>query len=200
MPLDLLLEAIIGGVLLGCFYAAVSMGLSVAFGLLDVPHHKAKAKHIIYLFQNGAPTHVDLFDYKPKLKQWHGKEIPAEIQMGKRLSTMTSGQKSFPCVAPMFSFARHGQSGAYVSELLPHMASVIQRMRLVSTRLKACRSAAKNITATTLQPRYPKIRPNCPKMLPVILSRNAPGPTPARPRSRCRIQPASGRPNPSSTE
>src|SRR5215212_166477 len=58
-------------------------------GLPALPHFAPKAKRVIYLFQNGAPTHVDLFDYKPKLKEWHGKEIPPEIRAGQRLSTMT---------------------------------------------------------------------------------------------------------------
>src|SRR6187455_490558 len=66
-----------------------------------------KAKRVIYMFQNGAPSHVDLFDYKPKLKEWHGKEIPPEIQGGKRLSTMTGGQKAKPVLSEITKFAQH---------------------------------------------------------------------------------------------
>ena len=68
-------------------------------GLAGLPHFAPKAKRVIYMFQNGAPSHVDLFDYKPKLKEWHGKEIPPEVQKGARLSTMTSGQKAKPVLS-----------------------------------------------------------------------------------------------------
>src|SRR5262245_23480029 len=68
-------------------------------GLPSLPHHPPRAKRIIYLFQNGAPSHVDLFDFKPKLRQWHGKQIPDEIQRGARLSTMTSNQKAKPVLS-----------------------------------------------------------------------------------------------------
>src|SRR5437764_11379258 len=92
--------------------------------LAGFPNFAPKAKRVIYLFQNGAPSHVDLFDYKPKLREWHGKEIPPEIQGGKRLSTMTSGQKAKPVLAEITKFARHGQSGAWVSDFLPHTADI----------------------------------------------------------------------------
>src|SRR4051812_23385275 len=68
-------------------------------GLAGLPHFPAKVKRVIYMFKNGAPSHVDLFDYKPKLKEWHGKEIPAEIQKGQRLSSMTGGQKAKPVLS-----------------------------------------------------------------------------------------------------
>ena len=77
-------------------------------GLPGLPHFAPKAKRVIYLFQNGAPSHVDLFDYKPKLKQWHGKEIPPEIQAGQRLSTMTGGLKAKPVLSEITKFAKHG--------------------------------------------------------------------------------------------
>src|SRR5687767_7315680 len=87
--------------------------------LAGLPHFAPKAKRVIYMFQNGAPSHVDLFDYKPTLKKWHGKEIPAEVQMGKRLSTMTSGQKAKPVLGEIANFAQHGQSRAWVSDFMP---------------------------------------------------------------------------------
>ena len=93
-------------------------------GLKSLPHFPAKAKRVIYLFQNGAPSHVDLFDYKPKLTEYRGKEIPAEIQGGKRLSTMTSGQTAKPCLPEITKFERRGQSGAWVSDFLPHTAAI----------------------------------------------------------------------------
>src|SRR5438270_11286658 len=93
-------------------------------GLPGLPHFAAKAKRVIYLFQNGAPTHVDLFDYKPGMEAWRGREIPAEIRGNRRLSTMTSGQGSKPVLPPITRFARHGQSGAWICDFLPHMASI----------------------------------------------------------------------------
>src|SRR3954452_3720432 len=74
----------------------------------SLPHFAPKAKRVIYLFQNGAPSHADLFDYKPKLREWHGREIPAEIIGGKRFSTMTGGQKSKPALSEITKFAQHG--------------------------------------------------------------------------------------------
>src|SRR6476659_8740334 len=92
-------------------------------GALSAFHHAPKAKRVIYLFMSGGPSHIDLFDYKPRLRELHGTELPGSVRMGQRITGMTSGQKSFPCVAPMFKFAQHGKSGTWVSELLPHMAS-----------------------------------------------------------------------------
>src|SRR5436190_23770705 len=92
--------------------ATVSVS-EVAGGLPGVPNFAAKAKRVIYLFQNGAPTHVDLFDYKPGMEAWRGREIPASVRGNRRLSTMTSGQGSKPVLPPITRFARHGQSGAW---------------------------------------------------------------------------------------
>jgi hypothetical protein len=100
-------------------------------GVLASPHFASKAKRVIYLFMSGGPSHIDLFDYKPKLKEYHGEELPASIRMGQRVTGMTAGQKSFPCVAPMFSFARHGQCGAWVSELLPHTAQIVDDIAII---------------------------------------------------------------------
>ena len=95
-----------------------------AGGALSALHYPAKATRVIYLVMSGGPSHIDLFDYKPKLKELHGTELPASIRMGQRVTGMTAGQKAFPCVAPMFQFAQHGQSGLWLSELLPHTASI----------------------------------------------------------------------------
>lgn len=103
------------------------------FGALRQYHHPPKAKRVIYLFQSGAPSHIDLFDYKPKLKEYHGQELPASVRMGQRITGMTSGQKSFPCVAPMFQFKQHGQSGMWLSELLPHTGSVADKICLIKS-------------------------------------------------------------------
>jgi len=89
-----------------------------------LPHFPAKAKRVIYLFMNGAPTHVDLFDYKPKLQEMHGKPIPDEYLAGKRFSTMTGNAKGKLVLGPIEPFKQRGQSGAWVSDFLPHTASI----------------------------------------------------------------------------
>jgi len=85
-------------------------------------HHPAKAKRIIYLFQSGAPSQMDLFDPKPDLENRRGEDLPESIRQGQRLTTMTSGQSKFPVAPSMFKFAQHGKSGMWFSELMPHMA------------------------------------------------------------------------------
>ena len=87
-------------------------------------HHPAKAKRIIYLFQSGAPSQMDLFDPKPDLENRRGEDLPESIRQGQRLTTMTSGQSKFPVAPYMFKFAQHGKSGMLFSELMPHMASL----------------------------------------------------------------------------
>ncbi|MEY3351187.1 MAG: hypothetical protein RIQ50_1298 [Bacteroidota bacterium] len=95
---------------------------------LGVAQFAPKAKRIIYLFQNGAPSQLETFDYKPLLNKMHGEELPASIRMGQRLTGMTANQDKFPLVGSTFSFAQHGQSGAWVSELFPHMASIVDEL------------------------------------------------------------------------
>lgn len=91
---------------------------------ISLPHFAPKAKRVIYLFQNGAPSHVDLFDYKPKLREWHGKQIPDELTGGKRFSTMTGNQVNRPVLSEISNFAQHGESGAWVSDFMPHTAAI----------------------------------------------------------------------------
>ena len=86
------------------------------------PNFPAKAKRVIYLFQSGAPSQMDLFDPKPGMKEHHGKDLPDSIRKGQRLTTMASGQKTFPIAPSIFKFARHGKSGQWMSEVLPHLA------------------------------------------------------------------------------
>jgi len=102
-------------------------------GLLHPAHHPPRAKRVISLFMSGGPSHIDLFDHKPELQKFHGTELPGSIRNGQRITGMTSGQKSFPCVAPMFKFAQHGKTGTWVSELLPHMASVIDEFTVMKS-------------------------------------------------------------------
>jgi hypothetical protein len=91
-------------------------------------HRKPRAKRIVYLFQNGAPTHVDLFDYKPRLVRDHGKPLPDSYVGGKRFSTMTGKADGKVLLAPVEPFKQHGQSGAWVSAFLPHIASISDRL------------------------------------------------------------------------
>ena len=99
--------------------------------LAGLPHFAPRAKRIIYLFQSGGPSHLELLDYKPQLKQLHGQELPDSIRRGQRLTGMTSGQKSFPVIAPKFGFQQHGQSGAWMTELWPHTAKVIDELCII---------------------------------------------------------------------
>ena len=80
-------------------------------GLPDVPHFHGKAKRVIYLLQSGAPSQVDLLDYKPSLDKLHGTELPASIRMGQRLTGMTAGQKTFPWSSPLGSFINMASPG-----------------------------------------------------------------------------------------
>ena len=98
--------------------------LGKSYGTLPATHFAPTAKRVIYLFQSGGPSHIDTFDYKPELRKHHGEELPASIRMGQRITGMTSGQKAFPCVAPMFEYKQHGQARAWFSELMPNIASI----------------------------------------------------------------------------
>jgi hypothetical protein len=95
------------------------------------PHFAPKAKRIIYLFQSGAPSQFETFDFKPRLREQHGQELPASVRMGQRLTTMTSKQSSFPLAPSIFPFQQHGQSGAWVSDLLPHTAKIVDDLCIV---------------------------------------------------------------------
>ena len=100
-------------------------------GAMGEPHFKPKAKRVIYLFFSGGPSHIDMYDYKPAMRKIHGIELPDSIRNGQRITGMTSGQKSFPCVAPMFEFKQHGQSGGDFSEILPNVASIADEISLI---------------------------------------------------------------------
>lgn len=134
------------------FLGKLSLGLgSVALGSLLVPglfkgqedeeiasisgmpHFAPKAKRVIYLFQNGAPSQLESFDYKPMLNKMHGEELPASVRMGQRLTGMTSNQASFPLVGSHFKFQQHGQSGAWVSEIFPNIAKIADDLCFIKT-------------------------------------------------------------------
>jgi uncharacterized protein DUF1501 len=101
--------------------------------LSGLPHFTPKTKRVIYLFQSGAPSQMDLFDYKPKLQDLHATELPGSVRMGQRLTAMTATQDRFPIAASRFKFARHGASGAWLSELLPHTARVADELCFIKS-------------------------------------------------------------------
>lgn len=96
-------------------------------------HHPAKAKRVIYLFQSGGPSQIDLFDHKPRLIQETGKELPDSVRKGQRLTGMSGNQASLPLVGSPFQFAQHGKSGQWISELLPNTAKVADDMCIVNS-------------------------------------------------------------------
>jgi hypothetical protein len=89
------------------------------------PHFPPRARHVIYLHMVGGPSQMDLFDYKPVMDDWYDKDLPDSIRSGQRLTTMTSGQDRFPIAPSKYGFARHGECGMWVSELLPHTAKMV---------------------------------------------------------------------------
>jgi hypothetical protein len=102
-------------------------------GLPGLPHFPPKAKRVIYLFQGGAPSQMELFDYKPRLYDLRGTELPDSIRQGQRLTGMTSTQSSFPVVPSLFKFAQHGKAGAWVSELMPNTAGVADQLCFIKS-------------------------------------------------------------------
>ncbi len=100
-------------------------------GLPGLPHFAPKAKRAIYLHMVGAPPQQDLFDYKPAMEKMFDKDLPDSIRMGQRLTTMTSGQSRFPIAPSVFKFAQHGQSGAWLSELLPYTAKMADDIAII---------------------------------------------------------------------
>lgn len=100
-------------------------------GLPGLPHFPPKAKRAIYLHCVGAPPQHDLFDYKPGMKEWYDKDLPESIRNGQRLTTMTANQSRFPIAPTVFKFAQHGQSGTWLSELLPYTAKMADDIALI---------------------------------------------------------------------
>ena len=96
-------------------------------------NHAATAKRVIWLFMADAPSQLDLYDYKPKLADYFDKDLPESVRAGQRITTMTSGQTRLPCAPSVFNFARHGEHGAWISELLPNIASIVDDICIVKT-------------------------------------------------------------------
>lgn len=97
------------------------------------PHFAPKAKRVIYLFQSGAPSQLETFDYKPQMKPYFDTDLPDSIRMGQRLTGMTSGQSRFPVAPTIFNFQQYGQSGAWISEIMPHIASLADDLCIIKT-------------------------------------------------------------------
>ncbi|PYJ56273.1 MAG: sulfatase [Verrucomicrobia bacterium] len=102
-------------------------------GILSAPHFPPKANRIIYLFMAGGPSQLDLFDYKPALSEHNGEDLPASVRMGQRLTGMTGYQATLPMAGSIFKFAQHGQSGAWVSDLMPWTAKLVDELCFIKS-------------------------------------------------------------------
>src|SRR5262245_2407000 len=125
--------AALGSLLNPSLFAATAGDSNKTKGLSGFPNFAPKAKRIIWLFMAGGPSQMDLLDYKPALEKLHQKELPESVRMGQRITTMTSGQKTLPVVKSIFKFQQHGQCGAWVSELLPNISSIVDDICVIKT-------------------------------------------------------------------
>ena len=123
----------LGGIALGSLLNAQAAKRNAIGGQADLPHFAPKAKRVIYLFQSGGPSQMDLFDYKPHLAKRFGEEVPESIYPAERKTTMTSGQASFPCAPSTLKFTRHGQAGTWLSEPLHHLGQVIDDVCVIKS-------------------------------------------------------------------
>jgi hypothetical protein len=120
--------------------AGGALGLTALGSLLadespvpDLSKIAPRAKRVIFLFQSGAPSQIELFDHKPGLEKRKGENLPESIRQGQRLTNMTAGQDAFPVVPSMYKFAQHGDSGATISELLPHLSGVADNLCFIKS-------------------------------------------------------------------
>ena len=126
------LKTIGGG--LGCMALQQLLGSDMA---TSQTHHTAKAKRVIYLFQSGGPSQMDLFEYKPALKKYHGTDIFSHVEKKGRLTGFTNKNKIQPIINTKYNFKQHGECGSWMSELLPHMSNIVDdicTIRSVSTK------------------------------------------------------------------
>src|SRR5215469_6160327 len=132
----------VGGIALSSLLGgeAARGGESPFKGILAKPHFPAKAKRVIYLFMAGGPSQLDLFDYKPLLNEKNGQDLPASVRRGQRLTGMSANQAILPLAGSIFQFAKHGKSGATISDLLPNLAKVADDLCFV----KSCYTEAIN--------------------------------------------------------
>jgi hypothetical protein len=124
---NLALASLLGSELMG----KAKGGGQVFPPLPGLPHHAPKAKRLIYLHMNGAPSQIDLFDHKPQLRKYCDQELPDSVRNGQRITTMTSGQARFPVVPSLFKFFKCGQSGMEMSELVPHCHGIADDIAMI---------------------------------------------------------------------
>src|SRR5690606_33522135 len=122
----------LGAAALGCLMSEDLRGAD-SIGLPGLPHFAPTAKRVIYLFQSGRPSQIELFDYKPRLKELIRTDLPDSVRQGQRLTEMSAGQASFPVAPSLFEFQQHGQSGAWISDLMPHLAGVADELCFVKS-------------------------------------------------------------------
>src|SRR5260221_5104918 len=112
-------------------FGANASSLPQTTGAIKTLDFAPRAKRVIYMFMSGAPSHIDLFDHKPRLKELTNTELPASVRMGQRITGMTSGQKQLLVVGSPFQFKKYGKSQAEISELLPHTSSIVDDIAIV---------------------------------------------------------------------
>src|SRR5262249_37450473 len=120
-----------GGLGLAALASLLAEDSRGASGLPGLPHFPPKAKRVIYLFQHGAPSQLDLYDYKPRLQESRGTDLPDSVRKGQRLTGMTAYQAKFPTAPSIFRFSQHGQSGTWLSELLPYTGKVADEICVI---------------------------------------------------------------------
>ncbi|MFK7925379.1 MAG: DUF1501 domain-containing protein [Bacteroidia bacterium] len=125
----------LASILPGCFAdpSKAQTGQDFSKGIMDALHFAPKAKRVIYLFQSGGPSQFELFDYNPMLEKMAGQDLPESVRQGQRLTGMTSGQSSFPLAPSKFKFKQHGQSGAWMSELLPYTSQISDELCVIKS-------------------------------------------------------------------
>ena len=121
----------LGSLLIPDLFKRMGNDNSLDSGLQGYPHFAPKAKRIIYLFQAGAPSQLESYDYKPLLWKRMGEDLPASIRMGQRLTGMTSNQESFPLVPSIANFKQYGQSGAWISDFFPNIAKIVDEICII---------------------------------------------------------------------
>jgi len=120
-----------GGLGVSALVSLLAKETQASTALPGLPHFAPKAKRVIYLFQHGAPSQLDLFDHKPNLQALRGTDLPESVRMGQRLTGMTAYQTKFPTASSIFRFSQHGQGGAWLSELLPYTGKVAEDLCII---------------------------------------------------------------------
>lgn len=121
----------IGAMAAKSLLASDSLASAASAPTIGTPNFAPKAKRVIYLFQSGGPSHIDLFDHKPNLVDKHGQELPDSVRQGQRLTGMTAGQKNFPLCQSIAKFSQHGQSDQWISDLLPHTSKIADKIAVI---------------------------------------------------------------------